>query len=716
MSSSASNNVRRLIVLAVLVLAVSLAGSAVAQAGTYDVVACDAAGGANNSWVPQLTGAPFVTTSSDCPSAGDASRGMTARNSVQANSVAGPLSAQLRFTAPAGTSIVSIQASDDFYSADPAWEAALSTGSQILRGCGAGGTPCRISHTNETIPVDHAPYVYIDAFCPGGSCPLNSNNADHAYVEAAARLYSATVRLEDDVQPTLGTPAGALWTDGWKRGTLPVSFDASDNTGIRQTALVIDGQTVLSRLHDCDASRTVPCPQGGDSFDVPTASLGDGTHQVGLLVTDSAGNQTSSERTVAVDNTPPAPPESLTVYGGDGWHSSNDLTARWTNPTVQGAPIAAAVWTICRTSGGDCISGSTSQQDISHLDHLRVPSDGDWTLTVRLTDQAGNTLDQGATARLRVDTQAPDATFAPQTAADPDRLTVSAADATSGLASGSIELKPHDTQGWTAIPAEVAGNSLSAVVPDETLPDGVYDLRAHVADQAGNERTTTSTTSGQPATLTLPLRVPTRLSATFRRGRNLHTLIVARDRRQRITGRLVDPAGNPLRSTSISVSQRLDLPGTQLAPLRTVRTSRTGQISFQTTRATASRVLVIRYEGTATIRPSQIEMRLRVRASSTIHASHHAVQRGKSTIFTGGLRGGAVPATGLPIQLQVLVNGHWQTFASPRTDARGRWHYRYRFTGHYARAAFRFRALIPRDPAYPFTTGRSASTTVRVHP
>ena len=52
---------------------------------------------------------------------------------------------------------------------------------------------------------------------------------------------------------------------------------------------------------------------------------------------------------------------------------------------------------------------------------------------------------------------------------------------------------------------------------------------------------------------------------------------------------------------------------------------------------------------------------------------------GDTVAFTGALRAGPVPDGGKLIDLQAHYRGRWRTFATPRTDAAGRWSYPYRF-------------------------------------
>jgi hypothetical protein len=371
------------------------------------------------------------------------------------------------------------------------------------------------------------------------------------------------------------------------------------------------------------------------------------------------------------------------------------------------------------------VTGTKTADAITALSDLTVPGDGDWVLKLWLVDQAGNqTIDNAATpVHLKLDGEAPSAVFSPQNPADPTRVVIQASDGVSGIGSGTVELKPQASQTWTTIPAVLVGGRLVATLPDETLSDGVYDLRGHAVDLAGNERTTTTLANGAAVSVSLPVRAKTHLTGGRPQVRNRqgHRVTVfassARTdygRRVQLRGRLVDAAGHAIPATVVQVLERVARPHAAWKLTRMVKTSRTGRFALRTARSGTSRTVRLRYEGTATVRPSQVQVRLQVAASSTIHSSHRRVRSGGSVRFFGLLRGGHVPAGGKLVQLQALVNGNWQVFANPRTNSHGRWMYLYRFTGRYRAARFSFRLRVPHDPAYPFATGGSAVTRVSV--
>jgi hypothetical protein len=104
-----------------------------------------------------------------------------------------------------------------------------------------------------------------------------------------------------------------------------------------------------------------------------------------------------------------------------------------------------------------------------------------------------------------------------------------------------------------------------------------------------------------------------------------------------------------------------------------------------------------------------------VPARSSIAVDRRSVRNGSAVVFTGRLLGGHVPDGGKLIDLQAYYRGRWRTFATPRTEARGRWSYRYRFGATRGVVRYRFRARIRREAAYPYELGysRRVSVTVR---
>ena len=177
--------------------------------------------------------------------------------------------------------------------------------------------------------------------CISGGAPIHAATAD---------LYSARVTLSESGAPTLGSIAGALWAGGIVSGVAPVTFTASDPSGIQEQQVRSDtGQTLITAPQACDYGNTPPCPQQpAGALNVDTSRVPDGTHTFSLVVTDAAANsQIATSPPVTVDNYGPPPPTLTATAQGAG---SNVIALSWRNPPAPPAPISRAMVQLCQTT------------------------------------------------------------------------------------------------------------------------------------------------------------------------------------------------------------------------------------------------------------------------------------------------------------------------------------------------------------------------------
>ena len=712
---------RHSILLALLVSVLGLAVPRAAVAGGYDVFACDPSigGAANNSWAAIADNG--MTSFAECPGG----RGMTARNVYDNGRSSFLQGAYMIFDAPSGTTIGSVAYDGGLERADCSWSVGLyqsngDLGGSLLWGH-PPGSPCDFSFTTPgdasyfpnrwNYPVSGT-RLRMETRCGAATCPRNGTNS--------IRLRNVTVHVNDNAPPALGGARGALWTSsGWLAGTQAVGFDASDGAGIRETAIQVDGKEVARRTNACDATQRAPCPQGSVDERFSTAGFGDGKHSVTLVAVDAGGNPSSASHEFLVDNTPPAQPRQLAVEGGDGWRSTNAFNLSWQLPENSGAPIAGAAWELCPTSG-PCAKGSRDGEDITSVSALEVPGPGEWTLRLWLRDAAGN-QDQKLAAvpvKLRFDNTSPDLSFAPLGADDPTLIAVDTTDSGSGVGSGEIAIRRTGAAQWRPLTTQVNGARLVARLDDEHLRRGTYELQARAVDLAGNERSTAQYADGSPAQLALPLRLPTRLNAGIvrrqkKRTRLVKVAYVGYGGLVRVRGRLTTPEGNPMQDVDVQAFTQIRDDVTPQRLLATSRTSRTGRFSFLV-RKGPSRLVSIRYGGTPQIRSATRELRLNVRAGTSMRPNRRRLVNGETVRLHGRVRTGRIPQKGKLIEVQVFVRGKWRTFATTRATSRGRWSYGYRFDGTRGVQRYRFRAKLPPEQGYPFAAGRSKVVAVRV--
>ena len=363
-----------------------------------------------------------------------------------------------------------------------------------------------------------------------------------------------------------------------------------------------------------------------------------------------------------------------------------------------------------------------------------MPKEDAWDVRLWLRDSAGNQQPASAVTvqGLNYDITPPsDVAFLPQDPQDPARLRVHATDTGSGIQSGAIEVRRDGEDVWRPLATQVTDYGLTAMLDDETLARGTYFLRARAADAAGLEQSSDRWQDGSPATLKLPIRLASRLVAgraghrTCRRAktrgrrarRRCHRRLATKPRVRvgravRLRGRLT-VNHQPAQGAGVEVWRQLDGAG-DWKRIATATTSKTGRFSYKARRGPA-RTIRFRYPGTSMIRGRNADVRLRVKASTSIASNRRTVINGEYVTIHGHLRGGWIPAGGVLVELQVRARGAWRTFAQPRADAStGRWTLRYRFETVRGGASYTFRAHIRRQRGFPFTTGHSRQIRVRV--
>ena len=500
------------------------------------------------------------------------------------------------------------------------------------------------------------------------------------------------------------------------------SFTSTDRSSGSQATcagpITVDGQAVWPRFK--------PCPSSIDGTIAANLSLPDGVHQAQIVTRDPSGQGTASAAwPIRVDNTPPAPPSSVAVEGGDGWRNNNRFSLTWENPIERHAPIAAANWRLCPVAGGSCTTGRSAGRDVNRLEGLVAASQGEHDLSLWLEDEAGN-ADPGRprTVRLRLDTQAPEVTFEPHDPADPQRVSALVTDAHSGLASGEIEMRAAGGSVWHILATEVQGSRLVALVDDERFRNGSYEFRARAVDAAGNESSTDRRADGARMSLRLPLRIETKLRAGVARrvrrqsprSRRLRLVPLARVRYGsfvRLRGRLTSADGQPIDGATVTVFSKGRFDSGDFAVAGITYTDRNGRFRYRT-RADRSRLLRFRYSGSRRIAGRSADVTLAVPATSTIFASRRLLHLGSGVTFSGRIRTRPVPTTGKLVEIQAHFRGRWRTISTVRSDARGRWRFRYRFSGTVGRVRYRFRARFPYESGYAFDAGASPATAVTV--
>lgn len=705
--------------------ATSLGAPAPARAGTYVVQACDADSGRNHSWTPYVNVPGVMYAGTLCPTGGSSRRGLVARTfGLGSGRLPYGALAQMRLDAPTRSSVIgyAIRGWAATRQGTGGWRTGIERPG-AFHGCGPSASGCSVDFRGAWTTMPSSPWLALTTTCTARAGCGAPNGTPAAQVHA----YSASVRIRDDTRPTIGA-VGSAWGDGqWHRGTVSLIYSGSDNSGICRVAVTADqGQPLTSTSYSRDDGSVTPCgttPFGGLTVDTRAAAttVSDGAHVFRLSATDAAGNVSTQQAQVLVDNTAPNRPEALQVTSGTGWQRQDAFHLSWQNPPDQAAPIVAAYVRVCHQPDGICSDPQTVEGAGVDSANVQVPGRGEWTARVWLQDAAGNAYESSSSdpVPLRFDDLPPDlVAFEPSDPTAPQRIRVQVHDQDSGVTSGVIEYSRVGSRVWHELPTHLTGTELDAEINDARLKDGIYQLRAEATDAAGNTTLGERYLDGNPAAVTVPLRARLTLHAGIvephRRARLATVRKVGYGRRVVLRGRLTNRDGQPVSGVRIEVFRRLLRTGATRSPLGVARTDGNGHFAYLV-RARASQVLRLTYRGSDLLDPAGRTLRLLVSAYSTLRISPRRVLNGDSVTLRGRIIGGRLPPGGKLFALQAFYARGWHSFAGPfHTRPDGRWRAHYRFRSTTGRVVYRFRVFIPREADYPLEAGTSRVRTVTV--
>jgi hypothetical protein len=721
---------RRAALLAGLIAVALLAPAGGARAGSYTVLACEAAsaehGFSGDSFFPWGNAGIAYKA---CPTNGNKLNGIS--NRIVDQTVGAGAFSTHTFDSPPNTTITAVKWSGRFARDNCNWSTIF-----VAHPSGAVLTGLPAHSFCATTGGDFWNTTFAWQPPPGTSTVgqvVQCKAATSCAPGATFHTRYAEVTVQDDQPPSFEEVSGELASGQWVRGDQPVHVRVADNAGIDSLRAEIPGIPAPVNQYPCSSVNARRCPFTPVTADpvLHSSDLPDGTHTLRITAVDSGRNPAALTYTVHVDNTPPEAVRTV-VVGGESWRRENRFDVDWASAPQAYAPITSVHWELCEP-GGPCHQGTSGP--VSSLNGLSVPKPGDYLLRVWLEDAAGNTEapPKFEAVHLRHDPVAPSLAFDPQDPLDPLRVAVSVHDEHSGLAGGEIEMRRVGSETWHALDTSVGESKLIANVDDERFRKGSYQFRARAVDQAGNEASTDRLADGRMASLRLPVRIATRLRAGFPR-RVIRRRIVRHNGRRRVVrrrittlrssarvefgkrvtirGRITNLDGQPIDEATINVLELVE--GRRgFAPIGISHADKLGAFSY-VARALRTRILRFRYPGAHRILPAVQEVRLGVPAISTIRVNRSAVLNGDQVLFSGRIRTRPVPREGKLVEVQAFFRGRWRTISTVRSDGRGRWRFPYRFGGTFGRVRYRFRVRLPHEGGYPFDDGASPATSLTV--
>ncbi len=734
-----------------LALALLLLAAKEATAAKYSVAQCGWHVGADAGWADSTGGAKFRPDAyCATPPGADPFDGAHLKSFTRdgQGTVSGSRYARWRWDAPAGTGITRVSGT---------WWHALHDGIEQRIGVATwngGFNPFASASTTDTTPRG-----FVAGFSPAQPAledRLLCARAESKWCSLDPGSWSAvralTITVEDDYAPGSSVD-GDMLAGGWLRGDRRLGYRATDvGAGLKRTEALIDGHPVLAHDHPCNAASIGgewrattmrPCPtERVGYYPLSTRGFSDGPHNVGHCATDFAGNVNClPERTVFIDNNPPAHPRELMLPGPEGWRRGNDFDPTWIDPDQGPAsPIGGAYWRITGPAGYDSGAKFVAGHDINKLQNLFVPRAGAYSLGVWLRDEAGNeSASSVATVPLRFDDVPPGVAFEPAPAggADSSQIRAQLADAHSGPASGEIHFRRLDSQVWTELPAKfqrggsAADAELIARLPSDLGP-GTYVFRADAVDGAGNTATTTRRADGTEMTVRRvpgapvaavkraePVGAKTRIFARLRwRGHSGTDLTVPFRVAARLSGRLLDSDGAGLAGRTLRVVSRPSRGALGRAEVERVQTGPHGGFRLRLEPGTSRRVSVAFAGGRGLAGASRRPLKLRVRGGAELHAAPPQLRTGEAVRFSGRVRtlGAPLPRRGKLVAIQYYEEAakRWRPVLVTRSDHSGRFHARYRFRYVSGTARIRIRAAVLPEERWPYAPGASHPVLLRV--
>jgi hypothetical protein len=223
------------------------------------------------------------------------------------------------------------------------------------------------------------------------------------------------------------------------------------------------------------AGQTLTATPSDGAWSVPSAILADSTYAVVASVVDGARNPGSATQQLTIDTVPPL----VTIDGGPSV-TTNDAT-----PTITGTTDVAPGTVVEVTVASQTLTALVQPAGTWNITPTTL-SDGARTVTVSVTDPAGNT--STASQLLTIDTVAPAVTIT----GGANALTNDATPRISGTA---------DVAPGTTVTVTLADQTLTGLVQvggtwsatPTALSDGPHRVVMSVSDQAGNLATFTQT-------------------------------------------------------------------------------------------------------------------------------------------------------------------------------------------------------------------------------
>ncbi|HEX2015196.1 MAG TPA: hypothetical protein VGN69_00765 [Solirubrobacteraceae bacterium] len=641
-----------------------MAWPADAGAGTYHVFTCRTPNGSSapaDGWSASITG-PFMYTTNTCPTA------LSARIDGGATRTANQTFATWSFATPANTEISAASLSRSggvpggvagaswlFWLAAPndSYDSA-----DVFDQCASAFGCSSVAQATIGVPAGYltaATHLYVHASCggnPGTTCP----DAGAGNPEVIVNLHWADLTLRDTSLPSAGAPSGPLVSGGTLSGTENVTFSASDSgSGIYGAHLIVDGNDLGIQLLDSNGGH---CVDQGQTTDHTRGFLYATPCRSTVNASMSLDTTTLADGSHALQITAEdAAGDAVTVYSG--------------RITVRNAPPPSPIASRPPQISGTPRTGSPLQA-----------SPGGWNGTnLVYTYQWQHCSSDGSACTSIV-------------GATDSQYTIPNADLGRAMRVLVTATNPSGADTATSAPTSAVTNSTTAGAGSAFAPGGAAGavLTRGPANGSGASDRARLTRLGRSASATVDFGKPLPLR-----------------------GRLLDADGHPISNARLDLAAQV-VGARGWSPLGSATTASDGSYRFVVLPG-PSRLLRVSYRShiNDTTFSSTSDTLESVRAAARLRTLPRHVHNGRRVLFVGRTLGGAVPAQGKQVEIQVLIGRRWRDVVGARSNRDGLFRASYRFTRTTIRIAYVFRALVRQEGGYPYVTGTSNQAKVLVN-
>lgn len=507
---------------------------------------------------------------------------------------------------------------------------------------------------------------------------------------------------------------------GYLQGWLNVSDELVPPSGITGYRVVVNTNSDTDPCSGAVDPRTCGGPitesgRNNRSRTLRIADLTEGTNYVHVVPISGSGMRATDVRhtPLKVDLTDPV--AQLQGNGDGGWVNHGlDLTAvasdalsgmQDTDEYPGDAPPEIFLRFDGQTYSAE--TGTVSQS---------LSGEGEHQIDYWARDLAGNTA-APVSATVRIDETAPAVAFTNgQDPEDPDKLVAPVSDALSGVTGGQISYRQADGSGWTALETGLEGGELLARVDSEALmPGTTYEFRVEASDRAGNTTTSTRKQNGEPMRVTGPFRTITRVVDLKVNSKTKAR--VKYGKKPKVSGELLGADGRGVANASVELVSTYFGGSKKRGDMIAVTTDSSGGFAAVVPRG-PGRAIVAEYRGDRRylgVRSAAVKASIRSKVTLKVP---RVVDSDEGIIFAGKVKakGAKLGKRGMRLEVQVRIGRKWKTVGkSTRTNRRGRYKLRYRFTADYPHAVdYQFRAAVLKERGFPYLPSKSKKRVVTV--